>query len=51
MNPDALFVNYQKPPALRPPGGLLTRMQALRASSTSSVKKCACVLNNITDER
>lgn len=43
-NPDSLFVisyfvvNYQKPPALRPPGGLFTRMQALRASSTSSVR-------------
>lgn len=35
---DSLFVfNYQKPPALRPPGGLFTRMQALRASSTSSL--------------
>lgn len=30
------FINYQKPPALRPPGGLFTRIQALLASSTSS---------------
>lgn len=33
------FINYQKPPALRPPGGLFTRIQALLASSTSSIKK------------
>jgi len=42
--------NYQKPPALRPPGGLFTRMHALRASSTSSVKKNVLYSHNMKNE-
>lgn len=37
LNLFSFVTNYQKPPALRPPGGLFTRMQTLRGSSTSSL--------------